>query len=58
MSVEDQLRVLIADIQANINLISKTLGPTTADDLRILLENIELRLEGINNTCEQTTPWY
>mgnify|MGYP001566018328 CR=1 FL=1 len=53
MLSKEQLRNLIADIQANLNLISKTLGPSTANDLRILLENIELRLEEL----DESNPW-
>jgi hypothetical protein len=48
MSNEDQLRALIADIQANLNLISKTLGPTTANDLMTLRHNTDLRLRKID----------
>lgn len=57
MGIESQLRALIADIQANLVLLSKTLGPTTANDLQTLIQNIELRLEDID-TCEQTVLWY
>lgn len=53
MSNEDQLRNLIADIQANLNLISKTLGPSTANDLATLIKNINLYLEEIN----EDNPW-
>lgn len=48
-----QLQILIANIQANLTLISKTLGSTTANDLDDLKTNIDLTLENI----DENSPW-